>query len=38
MATVTVDMKEILSAPLKKSANSMVRVADQFLPVKNQND
>lgn len=34
MASVTLDMKEILSAPLKQSATTMVRVADQYLPVK----
>lgn len=34
MGIVSLDMKEILSAPLKKSATAMVRVADQYLPIK----
>lgn len=34
MAVVTLDMKEILSAPLKKSPTAMVRVADQYLAIK----
>jgi hypothetical protein len=33
IGVVAVDLKEILSAPLKKSAQAMVRVADQYLPV-----
>jgi hypothetical protein len=34
MAVVLFDMKELLSAPLKKSPSAMVRVCDQYLPVK----
>ena len=38
MGNVSVDLKEILSAPLKKSAASMVRVSDAYLPIKNSHD
>jgi len=38
MATVKLDLKEILSAPLKKSPTAMVRVADQYLAIKSNLD
>ena len=34
VAAVILDVKEILSAPLKQSASTMVRVCDQYLPIK----
>lgn len=34
VGVVLLDMKDILTAPLKKSASAMLRVADQYLPIK----
>ena len=33
-ASATLDLKEILSAPLKQAAQAKVRVSDQYLSVK----
>lgn len=38
IGAVAVDLKEILSAPLKQSASAMLRVSDQYLPIKAGDD